>query len=68
VFWPNDALKIFEKDARDVLKPVVSTLAMLSPMTAMALVLAFNPEIPEYNDPIMVDLLLMRCLTVFLIA
>jgi hypothetical protein len=30
----------------------------LSPMTAMALVLAFNPEIPEYNDPIMLDLLI----------
>jgi hypothetical protein len=31
----------------------VSTLAMLSPITAMALVLAFSPEMPEYNDPIM---------------
>jgi hypothetical protein len=48
---------MFAKDTRDDLNPVVSTLAMLSPMTDMALVLAFNPEMPEYSEPIMVVLL-----------
>jgi uncharacterized membrane protein len=35
------------------LKAVVFTLAMLSPMTVMAVAFALRPEIPAYNDAIM---------------
>jgi hypothetical protein len=53
--WPKDALKTLENDTFETLNPVVSTLAILSPITDMALVLALRPEMPEYNDPIMLE-------------
>jgi hypothetical protein len=34
------------------LKPVVFTLAILSPITVIAVELTFNPDIPANNEPI----------------
>ena len=42
---------MLENDMLELLKPVVLTLAILSPITDMAAELAFNPDIPEYNEP-----------------
>jgi hypothetical protein len=41
------------------LNAVVLTLAILSPITDMAVELAFNPDIPANKDPIMIFLLMV---------
>ena len=50
---PRDVLRMLAKWERLPLKAVVFTLAMLSPMTVMAVAFALRPEIPAYNDAIM---------------
>jgi hypothetical protein len=51
-------LKRLENSARVDLNPVVFVFEILSPMTDMALVLAFSPDTAVYNDPIILSLLL----------
>jgi hypothetical protein len=50
---PRDVLRMLAKWERLLLKAVVPTLAMLSPITVMAVEFALRPEIPAYNDAIM---------------
>jgi len=48
------------KEDRFDLKATVLTLAMLSPTTVMAVAVAFNPETPEYKEPIILPSLLLK--------
>ncbi len=53
----KDWLRTLANEDRLPLNEVVFMLAMLSPITDISRELAFSPDIPEYNEPIILSLL-----------
>jgi hypothetical protein len=54
---PKDWLRILENEARLPLNEEVFMLAILSPITDIARAFELSPEIPAYNEPIILSLL-----------